>query len=76
MSLTKCPNCSRPCFTDAAFCRNCFQTFGPGLLQAHAVAQEKAFSEKANTLFLSLFVIWLSVLMFVQLQTYVDGFGK
>ena len=76
MSLTQCPNCSRPCFTDAASCRNCFQTFRPGVLQAYAVAAEKSFSEKANTLFLGLFVIWFSVLMYFQLQTYLDGFGK
>jgi hypothetical protein len=76
MSLTQCPNCRRRCFTDAVSCPNCFQTFQPGLLQAYAVAEEKAFSEKANTLFLSLFVISLSVLMFFQIQAYLDGFGK
>ena len=68
MSLTQCPNCSRRCFTDAAYCPNCFQTFRPGLLQALAVAEEKAFGVKTNALFLSLFMIWLAVLLFFQLQ--------
>lgn len=76
MSLTQCPNCRRRCFTDAGSCPNCFQTFQPGLLQAYAVAEETAFKAKANTLFLSLFVLWVSVLMFFQLQAYLDGFGK
>jgi hypothetical protein len=76
MSLTQCPNCRRRCFTDARSCPNCFQTFGPGLLQEYAVAEEKAFSAKANTLFLSLFVIWFALLMFFQIQTQLDGIGK
>ena len=68
MSLTSCPNCRRRCFTDAASCSNCFQTFQPRSLQAYAVAEEKAFAVKANTLFLSLFLIWLAVLLSVQLK--------
>ncbi len=70
MSLTQCPNCHRGCFTDAASCSGCRQNFQPGLLQAYAVNQEKAFSAKANALFLSLFLTWLAVLVFVQLQAY------
>ena len=66
MSLTHCPNCSRRCFTDAASCPNCLQTFQPDLFHAAAVAEEKAFSTKTNALFLSLFVIWVAVLMFFQ----------
>jgi hypothetical protein len=46
------------------------------LLQAYAVAEEKAFSEKTKTLFLSLFFIWLAVLLFFQLQVYLDGTGN
>lgn len=76
MSLTHCPNCSRRCFTDAASCPNCLQTFQPGLLQASAVAEEKEFSTKTNALFLSLFVIWFAVLMFFQLQAYWNGTGN
>ena len=68
MSLTQCPNCRRRCFTDAASCPNCFQVFRPGLLHEYAVAEEKAFSERTNALFLSLFVISLAVLIFFQLQ--------
>ena len=75
MSLTQCPNCRRRCFTEAAYCANCFQTFQPGWLQAYAVAEEKAFSAKANMLFLSLFLIWLAVMLFFQLQAYLDVAG-
>jgi hypothetical protein len=46
------------------------------LLHANAVAEEKVFSEKAQTQFLSLFVIWVSVLMFFQLQAYLNGVWK
>ncbi|HVI72279.1 MAG TPA: hypothetical protein VM656_12450, partial [Pyrinomonadaceae bacterium] len=67
MILTQCPNCHRRCFTDAASCLNCLQTFQPGLLQAFAVAEEKAFNATTNALFLSLFVLWVAVLMFFQL---------
>jgi len=76
MTLTHCPNCSRRCFTDAASCPHCFQTFRPGLLQASAVAEEKALSAKTNAFFLSLFVIWVAVLMLFQLQTYLHRSGN
>ena len=76
MSLTACPNCRRRCFTDAASCPNCLQTFNPGLLQAHAVAEEKAFSANTDAFFFSLFVVWLAVLMFFQLQAYLDATAK
>jgi hypothetical protein len=72
MILTQCPNCHRRCFTDAASCLNCLQTFQPGLLQAFAVAEEKAFNATTNALFLSLFVLWVAMLMFFQLQAYLD----
>ena len=76
MSLTYYPNCSHRRFTDAASCPNCLQSFRPGLLQASAVAEEKAFSAKTNALFFSLFVIWVAVLMFFQLQAYLDRTGN
>ena len=76
MSLTHCPNGSRRCFSDAASCPNCLQTFQPGLLHASAVAEEKAFSAKTDALFLSLFLIWVAVLMFSQLQAYLARTGN
>jgi hypothetical protein len=48
------------------------QTFQRGLLQAFAVAEEKAFNATTNALFLSLFALWVAVLMFFQLQAYLD----
>jgi len=52
------------------------QSFRPGLLQASAEAEEEAFSAKTNALFFSLFVIWVAVLMFFQLQAYLDRTGN
>ena len=44
------------------------QVFKPGLLQAYSLAEEKAFSAKANALFLGLLLIWLAVLLVFQLE--------
>jgi len=46
------------------------------LLQASAVADEEAFTAKTNALFFSLFAIWVAVLMFFQLQAYLDRTGN
>jgi len=73
MSLTQCPKCHRRCFTDAASCPNCLKIFKPGALQASAVAGEKSFNAKTNMLFLSLFLIWLAVLLFFQLRGYLGA---
>ena len=73
MGLTQCPNCGRRCFNDAASCQNCLQTFKPGVLQAYAVAEEKSFSVKTNVLFLSLLLIWVAVLIFLQLRGFLAG---
>jgi uncharacterized membrane protein YvbJ len=76
MSLTQCPNCGLRCFTDAASCTKCFLPFNPGVLQAYAVAEEKSFSVKTNALFLSLFLIWLAVLLFFELRGYLGATGN
>ena len=76
MSLTRSPCCHRLSFTDTAFCPSCGKTFQRGELQAQAVAEEKAFSMKANALFLGLLLTLLGVLSFVQLQAYVNGVGN
>ena len=73
MSLTECPKCNRRCFTDAASCPHCLQTFTPGALQASAVAREKSFSAKTNMLFLGLFLAWLAALLFFQLRGYLGA---
>lgn len=76
MSLTQCPNCRRGCFTDAASCQNCLQPFKPGVLQAYAIAEERSFSAKTNVLFLSLFLMWLAILVYFQLQGLLGGAGN
>jgi hypothetical protein len=45
------------------------------VLAAQAVAKEKAFSTKANILFLSLFLTVLAVLVFIEVQAYLAGVG-
>jgi len=75
MSLTRCPNCHRLCFTDAASCQNCLQVFKPGALQASAIAAEKSFSAKANMIFLGLLLLWVAVLLLSYLGGYLDGKG-
>jgi hypothetical protein len=75
MSLIHCPNCHRLCLTDAASCPSCALAFQPGVLQSRMVAKEKAFSTKVNTLFLSLFLTLLAVLVLVEIQAYVNGVG-
>jgi len=45
------------------------------MLQSRMVAKEKAFSTKVNTLFLSLFLTLLALLVFVEIQAYVNGVG-
>lgn len=75
MSLTQCPNCRRRCFTDAASCTSCGELLRPGMLEAQAVAKEKALNAKAYTIFLSLFLTSLAVLVFVELQAYSNGVG-
>ena len=73
MSLTRCLNCHRICFSDAASCPNCFQVFKPGALQASAIAAEKSFSAKANMIFLGLLLIWLAVLLLSYLGGHLNG---
>ena len=75
MSLIQCPYCHRQCFTDAASCPSCGQTFQPGMLRAQIVAKEKAFSTTTHILFLSLILTLLVVLVFVELQSYLNGVG-
>ena len=75
MSLTLCSHCQRHCFTDPASCPSCEHVFQPGALQAQAVAEEKAFSRRANALFFSALLTLLGVLLFVQIQAYLNGNG-
>jgi uncharacterized membrane protein YvbJ len=75
MSLTQCPICHSQCFSDSVLCPSCGETFQVGMLQARAAAEETALTRKANTVFLSLFLTSLAVLVFVELQAYVNGVG-
>ncbi|HET6891467.1 MAG TPA: hypothetical protein VFH31_10225 [Pyrinomonadaceae bacterium] len=76
MSLTRSLCCHRLSFTDTAFCPSCGKTFQPGVLQAQAVAEEKAFSMKAYAIFLGAFLTLLWMLIFVLFQVYPNGVGN
>jgi hypothetical protein len=46
------------------------------VLQAYAIAEERSFSAKTNVLFLSLFLMWLAILVYFQLQGLLGGAGN
>jgi uncharacterized membrane protein YvbJ len=73
MSLTQCPNCHRQCFTDSILCHSCGETFHAGMLQALATAKDKALNRNVYTLFLSLILTTLAVLVLVELQAFLNG---
>jgi hypothetical protein len=75
MGLTQSLCCERLCFTDAESCPSCGQAFKPGALEAKAVAEEKAFTMKANALFLATFLALPAVLFFIQFQGYLNSAG-
>ena len=68
MSLTQSPCCHHLCFSDAAMCPWCGQSFKTGALERMAIAGEKAFNRNAYAMFLSVFVGSLAVLLFIQLR--------
>jgi hypothetical protein len=72
MALIQCPHCRRLCFTNAASCPSCGQVSQPGALEAKAVAEEKAFRRNAGALFVTAFLTLLGVLLYIQMQPYVE----
>ena len=57
MTITKCPQCQRPCFTDATECQQCATLFERGLLNRQANDKERRFVTKSYALFAGLFLI-------------------
>ena len=76
MSLTRCPDCRKRCFTDAASCPSCRQAFQPNALRAKAGAEERAFKRKYSVLVLTALLAILAALLFVVLQDYMNGTGS
>ena len=68
MSLTKCPTCRHLTFISAVSCPSCGKGFPPGLLQAQADKEERAFMRKGNAIFLSLLLCILGALLFAMLR--------
>ena len=68
MGLTKCPGCSRLCFSKYALCPNCSRVFEAGELDAKVTAENRAFNKKSNMVFLTIFLILMGVLVFVELR--------
>ena len=68
MSLTKCPDCRKLCFTDAASCPSCARMFQPTALRTQAEAEERAFQRNGHVLFLVLLLAPLMVLLFVAFR--------
>jgi hypothetical protein len=59
MSLVKCPECLRLCFSDSQACQSCSREFNPGQLRAKLAAENKAFDRKCYGVFLILLVLAL-----------------
>jgi hypothetical protein len=68
MSLTKCPTCLRLTFISATSCPSCGKGFPPGSLQAQSDKEEKAFTRKWGSVFLSVLLCMLGVLLFAMLR--------
>ena len=54
MSLVKCPECLRLCFSDSHACHGCSRKFDGGELRAKLAAENKAFDRKCYGVFLIL----------------------
>lgn len=67
MTITRCPNCQRHCFTDASECQKCALVFEPGLLNRQSDAKEKKFLTKSYALFAGLLAIPV-ILVVVQVS--------
>ena len=59
MSLVKCPECLRLCFSDSHACQSCSREFNRGELSAKLAAENKAFDRKCYGVFLVLILLAL-----------------
>jgi len=66
MGITRSPCCRRLCFTNTASCPHCGKAFQPGVLKAKAVAEDKAFDKRSHILFLVMFLVLPTVLLFIS----------
>src|ERR1041384_8338290 len=73
MSLTRSPCCHQLCFSDAAMCPWCGQAFESGALERGAIAGEQAVKRNAYSIFFSVFLGSLAVLLFFNFATELNG---
>ena len=68
MSLVKCPECFRLCFSESHACQSCLRDFDRGELRAKLVAENKGFDRKCYGVFLILFLLALLAVGYVMFQ--------
>jgi len=69
MSLVKCPECLRLCFSDSQACQSCAREFNRGELGAKLAAENKAFDRKCYGVFLILLLLVLIALGYEVFHT-------
>jgi hypothetical protein len=68
MSLVKCPECLRLCFSDAQACHSCSREFNRGELITKLAAENKAFDRKCYGVFLILLLLVLIAVGYAVFQ--------
>jgi hypothetical protein len=68
MSLVKCPECLRLCFSDSQACQSCSREFNGGELNAKLAAENRAFDRKCYAIFLILILAALIAVGYVVWQ--------
>jgi len=68
MSLVKCPECRRLCFSDSQACHSCSREFNQGELRAKLAAENKAFDRKCYGVFLILLLLVLIAVGYAVFQ--------
>ena len=68
MSLVRCPECLRLCFSDSHACQSCSHEFNRGELSAKLAAENKAFERKCYGVFLVLFLLVLIAVGYAVFQ--------
>jgi len=68
MSLVRCPECLRLCFSDSRVCQSCSREFSRGELRAKLAAENKAFDRKCYGVFVILLLLVLIAVGYAVFQ--------
>jgi hypothetical protein len=68
MSLVKCPECRRLCFSDCQQCVNCSREFNRGELSLKLASENKTFERRCYGIFFVLFLLTLIAVTFEVFQ--------